>query len=108
MEINGDELASLLSDSACKVLDVRERKPFMYSRFKDAVNLPASQYLYLSPESRPIETLRELLCVDQTIVVVCRRGNDSLKFTRAAREAFPAIRIVSLKGGLEYLGFDIV
>jgi molybdopterin/thiamine biosynthesis adenylyltransferase/rhodanese-related sulfurtransferase len=109
MEITGNELASLLSASACKILDVRERKPFMYSRFKDAVNVPASQYLYLSPEFRPIETLRELLCVyHQTIVVVCRRGNDSLKFTRAAREAFPGIRIVSLKGGLERLGLDIV
>jgi molybdopterin/thiamine biosynthesis adenylyltransferase/rhodanese-related sulfurtransferase len=103
-EIAGDEFLKLIG-SGCSVLDVRERKHYECSHITGSVNLPASLYLHAGSDSLDIGSIDDLT---DPIVVVCRRGIDSLKFVSKLERMFPWRKIFSLKEGLTGIGIGIV
>ena len=110
IELDGKELLTLLENDACKIIDVRERKHYWYSHFKNSLNLPASEFVHSNVDLDRVESLKEIFSSSTytCTVVVCRRGKDSLRFAFQACEAFPGRKILSLRGGLQGLALDIV
>ena len=100
-------LALLESEEGCRIIDVREASHFKYSHFAGSLNLPASTFLHAGPQTSPLP-LTQFGEDTKPVVVVCRRGIDSLKSTCKLLSIRPIMNVVSLRGGLTGLGVDIV
>ena len=110
-EIAAQEFKFLLMNGRCKIIDVRERSHYCCSRLKNSVNIPASEYLHTGHNLKEDPCFMELFAdFNDTdhVVVVCRRGIDSLKFVHRITRFWPEKRLVSLSGGLSGLGLAIV
>lgn len=108
LEISRVEFGHLLGSNNCNIIDVREKKHFFYSRFRDSLNLPASRFVHGQEDIGNVASVRDWVISGKPTVVVCRKGYDSLKFAILANAAFPHSEILSLSGGLQGLSLDIV
>lgn len=110
-EIDGETFRSHLDAGRCKVIDVRERNHHSCSRLKDSISVPASEFLHTGHDLRQDEQFNRILsdiADSEIVVVVCRRGIDSLKLVSRVQKLWPKKRFFSLSRGLTGLGVDIV
>ena len=109
LEIESVQLLSLLMEGSCIIIDVRERSHFKCSKLRRSVNFPASHYVHAGVDLKEDSALCEVIRGrGESIVTVCRRGFDSLKFVHRIKEVWPELKMYSLSGGLTGLSLDIV
>lgn len=103
LEITPSDLLPIITN--CILVDVREAKHYEISRLVNSLNFPASRYLHAGSFCEPLPVFAD---DEKPIVVVCRRGIDSLKFVNKLKLQSPEREILSLKGGLYGIALDII
>ena len=108
LTIEPQEFLELLVHKQCTVVDVRERSHFECSHFRESNNFPASQFIYSGLDLRLSDNIISLISLNIPVVVVCRRGIDSLEFTRIVKRIWHQSRFRSLNGGLYGLNLEVI
>jgi rhodanese-related sulfurtransferase len=109
LHISSTDFLELLKKKECTVIDVRERNHFDCSHLIESTNFPASAFLHSGlPLGSPGEFSELISKLDRTLVVVCRRGIDSLLFAQKVNDTWPHVKIVSLDGGLYGLNVRVI
>jgi molybdopterin/thiamine biosynthesis adenylyltransferase/rhodanese-related sulfurtransferase len=108
-EISREDFLRFLKDERCIVIDARERNHFDCSHIVGSINIPASESFYSNVDVRTNYDLVKMLDGNtHAVVVVCRRGFDSLKMVQYLKPEWPKQVFYSLAGGLCNLGVDIL
>jgi adenylyltransferase and sulfurtransferase len=103
--ITSNELATL--NRAPLIVDVRPEHELKIVHFENSFHLPIDRLLYSKNDEQLRDELRtKIMDDDQTIVIVCRRGNDSQLAVRKLKELFADTinideKIKDLEGGLQ-------